>query len=264
MRVVSANLQHGVPDRLGHPALGRAVEPLRALHADVWAFQELDHRRARTRFVDQGAQLAAALDGELVWAPAKRIALGGQANALVVRGEVVEREVVDLAGEGERRVLAFGVVVVGGDRWTVGTTHLALRPAVARTQLSEALHLLITRPGPWVLAGDLNLEPLDVEPIAAEHGFDLLGGPLTHSARRTPTRRLDHVLTRHAQVTDSGVAKLPHLLQEGRGQERGNANIWSCRQDGPERITSIFSVPRDLSWPIASHGGWCRRRPRGR
>ena len=208
MRVVSANLQHGVPDRLGRAALTRAVGALRALHADVWAFQELDHRRGRTRFVDQGAQLATALDGELVWAPAKRIAFGGQANALVVRGEVVEREVVELVGEGERRVLAFAVVVVDGERWTVGTTHLALRPAVAREQLSESLSLVITRPGPWVLVGDLNLEPAAVEPVAAEHGFDLLAGPLTHSARRDPTRRLDHVLTRGATVTNSGVTKL--------------------------------------------------------
>ena len=209
MRVVSANVQHGVPDRLGRPALARAVAPLRDLRASVWGLQELDHRRWRTRFVDQGAQLATALGGELVWAPAKRVALGGQANALVVRGEVVEREVVELVGDGERRVLAFAVVVVDGDRWTVGTTHLALRPAVAREQLGEALHLLITRPGPWVLAGDLNLEPEDVAPVAAEHGFDLLAGPLTHSARRTPTRRLDHVLTRRCTVTDSGVTRLP-------------------------------------------------------
>ena len=206
---MSSNLQHGVPDRVGRPALSRAIEPLRALRADVWGFQELDHRRGRTRFADQGTQLATALDGELVWAPAKRVFIGGQANALVVRGEVVEREVVELAGEGERRVLVLAVVVVAGERWTVGTTHLALRPTVAREQVGEALSLLITRPGPWVLAGDLNLEPQDVAPIAEEHGFDLLAGPLTHSARRTPTRRIDHLLTRGCDVTASGVEELP-------------------------------------------------------
>jgi endonuclease/exonuclease/phosphatase family metal-dependent hydrolase len=209
VRIVSANLQHGVPDPVGRPALLRAIDPLRDLGADVWGLQELDHRRLRSGFADQGRLLAEELDGEPVWALAKRVLLGGQANALVVRGEVVEREVVELAGEGERRVLVFAVVVVEGDRWTVGTTHLALRPAVARAQLSEALHLLITRPGPWVLAGDLNLEPPDAGPIADEHGFDLLAGPLTHSARRTPTRRLDHILTRGARFTASGVAKLP-------------------------------------------------------
>ena len=209
MRIVTANLQHGVPNPPRRPALRLAETPLRDLAADVWGFQELDHRRGRTRFADQGKQLAAALDGELVWALSKRVFVGGQANALVVRGEVVEREVVTLAGEGEGRVLVLAVVVVDGERWTVGTTHLALRPAVAREQLGEALHLVITRPGPWVLAGDLNLEPSEVAPIATERGFDLLDGPPTHSARRTPTRRLDHVLTRGAHILSSGVTKLP-------------------------------------------------------
>ena len=92
----------------------------------------------------------------------------------------------------------------------MGTTHLALRPAVAREQVGEALHLLITRPGPWVLAGDLNLEPPDVEPLAEEHGFDLLAGPPTHSARRNadaPPRPRAHQ-GRDAS-TASGVEKLP-------------------------------------------------------
>ena len=202
-------MQHGVPDPVGRPALHRAVEALRGVRADVWGFQELDHQRWRTWFADQGEQLADALGGELVWAPAKRVFPGGQANALLVRGEVVEREVIELAGEGERRVLALAVVAARGARWTVGTTHLALRPGVARAQLSEALHLLITRPGPWVLAGDLNLEPADVREVATEHGFDVVDGPPTHSARRNPTRRLDHILIRGCTVTASGVAKLP-------------------------------------------------------
>ena len=209
MRVVSANLQHGVPDPVGVPRLGRAEGPLRDLAGDVYALQELDHRRVRTRFAHQGERLARVLGGELVWALAKRMELGGQANALVVRGEVVEREVVVLSGPGERRVLVLAVVVVDGDRWTVGTTHLALRAAVAREQLGECLAALTTRPAPWVLAGDLNLQPREVEPDAQEHGFDVVDGEPTHSARRAPTRRLDHLLTRGCDVATHGVTKLP-------------------------------------------------------
>ena len=100
----------------------------------------------------------------------------------VVRGEVVEREVVELAGEGERRVLVLAVVVVRGERWTVGTTHLALRPGRRRASSSaRRCTSLITRPGPWVLAGDLNLEPPDVAPIADR-------------ARLRPARRPAHPL----------------------------------------------------------------------
>jgi endonuclease/exonuclease/phosphatase family metal-dependent hydrolase len=175
----------------------------------VWGLQELDHRRWRTWLANQGDQLVEEIGGELVWAPAKRAFPGGQANALLVRGEVIEREVIDLAGEGERRVLALAVVGVRGERWTVGTTHLALRTPVARAQLREALHLLITRPGPWVLVGDLNLEAEDVGEVATEHGFHVVEGPATHSARRTPTRRLDHILTKGCEILRSGVQKLP-------------------------------------------------------
>lgn len=209
MRVVSANLQHGVPDPIGRPRLEAAEASLRELAGDVYALQELDHRRVRTRFADQGSQLGRALDGELVWALGKRMEVGGQANALVVRGEVVEREVVLLPGAGERRVLVLAVLVAGGRRWSVGCTHLALHEASARQQLDVCLEALTTRPSPWVLAGDLNLEPPDVEPVAGEHGFDVIDGPPTHNARRGPTRRLDHVLTKGCTVTASGVQKLP-------------------------------------------------------
>ena len=209
MRVVTANLQHGVPDPVGRARLGLAEEPLRGLGGGVYGLQELDHRRVRTGFADQGRQLARALGGELVSALAKRMELGGQANALIVRGEVVEREVVVLPGGGERRVLVLAVVVVDGGRWTIGTTHLSLGEPTARRQLATALGSLTTRPSPWILAGDLNLSAPDVAPVAAEHGFDLIEGPPTHSARRTPDRRLDHVLTKGCTVTASGVEKLP-------------------------------------------------------
>jgi endonuclease/exonuclease/phosphatase family metal-dependent hydrolase len=106
-------------------------------------------------------------------------------------------------------VLVLAVVVVAGERWTVGTAHLGLQPTVARSQLATALEALTTRPAPWVLAGDLNLEPPDVAPIADEHGFDLLDGPATFNARRGPTRRIDHVLTKGCRATTSGVTKLP-------------------------------------------------------
>ena len=82
-----------------------------------------------------------------------------QANALVVRGEVVEREVVDLPGEGSGACSCSPWSWWTASAWTVGTTHLAARPGRRRReQLETALHaLVVTRPGPWVLVGDLNL-----------------------------------------------------------------------------------------------------------
>ena len=209
MRVVSWNLQHGVPDPKGRPHLARGVAPLRALVGDVYAFQELDHRRWRTRFQHQGEVLAAALDGELVWWRAKRWLGGAQANALVVRGEVDTPEVLLLPGPGERRIAILAHVVVNDAPWTVATTHLALDPAVADRQLESALDALAARPRPRVLIGDLNLRPERVALVAARTGFTLLEGAPTVNARTGPDRRLDHVLVQGASITDSGVTKLP-------------------------------------------------------
>jgi len=209
MRVVSSNLQHGVPDPVGRPDLPLAAAPLRALAGDVYAFQELDRGRWRTRWAHQGAQLADALGGELVWARAKHWLWAGQANALVVCGTVVHREVLALPGPGERRIAILAEIVVRGARWLVATAHLSLDPLIAELQLEVTLAALSRGPGPHILLGDLNLRSERIAPVAAPAGFTLLDGPDTINARTGLNRRLDHVLTRGAAVTASGVQKLP-------------------------------------------------------
>lgn len=209
MRVVTSNLQHGVPDPVGRPALRRAIVPLRKVGADIYAFQELDHRRWRSRFEDQGSVLAEGLGGELVWARAKQWLFAGQANALVVRGTVLHRRVLTLPGAGERRVAVLATVVVEDQQWTIATAHLSLDPFVADLQLDTTLDFLSSRPKPLVLLGDLNLRPERVEPVAARTGYVLLEGPDTINARTELNRRLDHVLVQGAEVVDSGVTKLP-------------------------------------------------------
>jgi len=209
VRIVSWNLQHGVPDPIGPPALGRAVPALKELAGDVYAFQELDRGRVRTRFAHQARDLAKALDGELVWARAKHWLWASQSNALVVRGEVLTAEVIELPGGGEQRVAAVASVVTAGERWSVATAHLSLEPGVARRQVRVTLDALGERPKPWVLAGDLNLRPPQLADVAEEAGYDLLDGPFTINARRGLNRRLDHVLLDGAAATASGVAKLP-------------------------------------------------------
>jgi endonuclease/exonuclease/phosphatase family metal-dependent hydrolase len=209
VRIASWNLQHGVPDPVGPPALERAVPGLRSLEADVYALQELDRRRLRTRFVNQAAVLGEALGGQVLWARAKQALWGAQGNALIVCGEVLEFDVVDLPGDGERRVAAVASIGVAGRRYSVATAHLALDPAVARRQLRTALGALAERPKPWVLAGDLNLLPAQVARLAEAAGYDLVEGPFTVNARTRPNRRLDHVLCNGVVETDSGTTKLP-------------------------------------------------------
>jgi endonuclease/exonuclease/phosphatase family metal-dependent hydrolase len=209
VRIVSWNLQHGVPDPVGPPALDRAVPALVALGADVYAFQELDRGRVRTRFAHQARVLGEVLGGEVLWARAKHRLWASQGNALIVRGEVLEVDVVELPGEGEPRVAVVASVGTAGRRYSLATTHLSLDPAVARRQLRVALGALGERPKPWVLAGDLNLLPAQVERLADAAGYDLVDGPFTVNARTRPNRRLDHILLSGTAALASGATKLP-------------------------------------------------------
>jgi endonuclease/exonuclease/phosphatase family metal-dependent hydrolase len=209
MRVVTWNLQHGVPDPKGPPDLASGLAPLAALRGDVYGLQELDCGRDRTGRANQAAVIAEAVDGRVLWAPAISSGRSAYGNALVVRGELLEGEVVRLPGRAEPRVVAVARVEVDGRQWSVGTCHLSLDNATAQRQLVAALDALVALPAPRVLAGDLNLVPTRVLPITTVEGFHLVGGPPTCNARKTPRRRLDHVLVQGARVAGAGVAKLP-------------------------------------------------------
>lgn len=209
MRVATWNLQHGVPDPKGPPDLARGLAPLRALDADIYALQELDRGRWRTRFAHQAVRLGDALGGEVLWAPAKHRLWAAQGNALIVRGQIVESDVVRLPGGGERRVAALALVVVRGERWSVATAHLSLDHAIAQRQLRATLEALADHPEPRVLMGDLNLVPALVEPVTTAAGYELVDGPFTINARKRPDRRLDHVLLQGAVATEAGVQKMP-------------------------------------------------------
>lgn len=208
MRVVTWNVQHGRPVPDGPSDIDRAAGALGAVGADVHAVQELDRRRRRSGRQDQPARLAAALGGELVWAPT--LQRGGQYGvALVVRGAVASHEVVRLPGPGEPRVLVVAEVEVGGARWTVACTHLATRRAVASRQLLAAFDALAGWPSPRVLMGDLNLIPAEVLPWSTAEGYRLVDGPPTHSTRQARlTRRIDHVLLHGARADRAGVLDL--------------------------------------------------------
>lgn len=209
MRIVTWNAQHGVPDPVGPPALERAVPALRELAAHVYAVQELDLGRWRTRFANQASALGEALGGQVLWGRAKGLLWGAQGNALIVCADVLEHDVVVLPGSGERRVAVLASIGTEGRRYTVATTHLALDPVVARGQLRTLLNALDQRPLPWLLAGDLNLLPAQVARLAEAAGYELMDGPFTVNARTRLTRRLDHVLTKGLEATDSGTTKLP-------------------------------------------------------
>ncbi len=209
MRLVTWNVQHGVPTPVGAPDLAAGLPGLAALAADVVAVQELDRGRARTARVDQPAMVAEALGAAPVFAPALHRA-GEYGVGLFVRGAVVVSEAHPLFGPGEQRVLLVTELDLTDGRWTVATTHLSTDPPVARAQLAQVAALLDPAAGPMVLAGDLNLEPPAVRELLGPAGMVLTPGGATHSARRArPDRRIDHVAVRGASIAAADVVRLP-------------------------------------------------------
>ena len=214
MRVVSANLQHGVPDPVGRPALDRAVRAA----ARRWP---PTCRRSRSSTTGAGARGSPTRARSWPTALGRRAGVGaGQARALGRSGQRARRARRGGRARGRR---AAGRGRAAGARcsrsWRcAASAGRSARPTSSlepggrpRASCGRRSHLLITRPGP-VGAGR---RP---QPRAgrrrrrspSEHGFDLARRP-AHALRaphaEPPPRPRPH--RRLPRSTASGVAKLP-------------------------------------------------------
>jgi endonuclease/exonuclease/phosphatase family metal-dependent hydrolase len=192
LRVATWNCQHG------RPMPARVGEAVAELDVDVLAMQEVDRNTERVGHRDLAVSAQEAFGGELLWAPALILPGGGEyGNALLVRGELQDSEVIALPGRrrgrgSEPRVAAVTRATIDGQRWTLANTHLSTVNFVAADQLSYLLDVLRSWPAPRVLLGDLNLQPDLLLPWLSAESYKVALGPLTHPAHR-PRRQIDHV-----------------------------------------------------------------------
>jgi endonuclease/exonuclease/phosphatase family metal-dependent hydrolase len=173
LRIATFNTRHAADDGLfRHRAL---VETCRGFDADVLALQELDRYVIRTWFRNQPALVAHALAMRYVAAPAKHLPIGGrQCNALLTRGALADVEVLDLPQPPglEPRVAIVARVVLPGLEISVACSHLHHRPrSNAAPQLATIVEALATRPGPRIIAGDLNLNEHEAIPLLRDAGY---------------------------------------------------------------------------------------------
>lgn len=169
-----------------------AANTCRAVDADVIALQELDRHVVRTGFRDQPRALARALRYEYAFAPAKHLGPGGrQCNALYSRHGLSDIQIVELPGP--RNLEPRNAIVARAGDISVACTHLQHRPrANAKPQLDAVLAVLLARPGPHVLAGDLNLATEEAVPLLEEAGLTPVAvGPT--SPRAAPREQIDWI-----------------------------------------------------------------------
>jgi endonuclease/exonuclease/phosphatase family metal-dependent hydrolase len=220
LRLASWNIAAGRVPAPG-PHLDRIAEVLAGLDADLVALQEVDRDLERSGRVDQAARLGERLGMRAWFAPAMvyDASAGGRGRglaqgtpdpggpaygiALLARMEVEAPERLALPQAGllparrrrlEPRVAMVTTVPGPGRPLTLAVTHLANAFPWSAVQLRHLQRRLTAsgRPAPLVLAGDLNLRPLELGLLSRRGWRRVLRG-LTFPGP-APTRQLDHVL----------------------------------------------------------------------
>jgi endonuclease/exonuclease/phosphatase family metal-dependent hydrolase len=222
LRLASWNVQHGRrPDGAVDPGLLGDV--VAALDADVVGLQEVDVGMDRSGGVDLAAVVAERAGMAVAFGESLRRGEGRYGNAVLVRGEVDDVEVVPLPGRPDGRPSEPRTVLVTTARTTaagpvaVGVCHLGLAGGQAPVQLAAALDALGDRPRPRVLMGDWNLPTRRVRPVVVAAGWTLVG-PLdgrlaglrpTFPARPLSWRRIDHLAVDGRNAVSVTVPQVP-------------------------------------------------------
>jgi endonuclease/exonuclease/phosphatase family metal-dependent hydrolase len=192
LRLVSYNIHAGIgrDQRFNER---RILEVLRELDADVIALQEVESAGG----MDMLKWLAAELGCHAVVGPTLTRHDGHYGNGLLARCAVRESSLFDLSWRGrEPRGAISADVDCDGHRLHVVATHLGLRPAERREQVTRLINLFRQRPHErGVLLGDLNEWLLWGRPLRRLHRyFERTPAPATFPSRM-PFLALDRVWT---------------------------------------------------------------------
>ena len=154
LRIASYNVHRAIgADRRTDPA--RILAVLREIDADVLALQEVEAH-------DEGADMLAWLGRQTGFHAIAGTTLlrhdGHFGNGLLTRCPVKDKRLCDLSWRGrEPRGAIAADLDCGGFPLRVVATHLGLRPAERRDQVTQLLHLFKERPHDRsVLLGDLD------------------------------------------------------------------------------------------------------------
>lgn len=236
-RILTLNLQHGLArdgSQTSAEELGAAVA---GLDVDVLALQEVDRTQPRSGGIDQAAvvaeavglphvRFAAALAGDVRrgksspqrWGMHDGAAYGLAVASrwpvtawfvrplprLPVRYPVLKNGRVALRDDEQRGAVAAVLRTPSGPL-SVASAHLSLLAPVAAVQARALLRSMASMPTPAVVAGDLDLDPWLLGPLA--RGWQVPRA-LTFPAP-APRRQLDHVLVRGTQVISVEAVDLP-------------------------------------------------------
>jgi endonuclease/exonuclease/phosphatase family metal-dependent hydrolase len=198
VRLATFNLKHGAP---AHGTRGdplKTAEACASLAADVLALQEVDVGVPRSAGADLPAAIAEACGMEVVFAETMPLRGGRYGNALLVRGEIDDVDILHLRGgrrffvQREPRNAILATAHVDGAELRVAATHLAVQRSASRRQLAKVCGVLLANPRPVALLGDLNRTPAEVASTVGTDGLVFADGPASFPALK-PVLRIDHI-----------------------------------------------------------------------
>ena len=194
IRVASFNILHGQrSDGSGKVDVAALQRSATSLDADLLALQEVDVGVPRSGRVDLAAAVADATGLHVVFGRAARVGgIGKYGNALLAREPISAVDVVALP-RSNRRHEPRCAILARTMGLSVAATHLSIHRPEVHEQLAAAVGALTARPGPWLLVGDLNLLPEEVEPVVAKADLALADTAVPTFPSDEPRIRIDHV-----------------------------------------------------------------------
>lgn len=176
--------------------LNEIVEEIRDIRADIVALQEVDHRTARTGFVNQPKEIAAALGFQYAFAASVRVTGGDYGLAVLSRWPLVQVVRHELARprKGEPRIVLEVVVCAAGRPLRILDHHADTQPASRRANLAAVREIVRARlPDPLIVLGDFNATPddTDIRGLIDAGLVDAAAGQTTKTAER---ERIDYLL----------------------------------------------------------------------
>ena len=193
LRLCSYNIHCGI-GRDRRFSEKRILEVLREVDADVIALQEVESRASGVDMLDL---LAKELGFHAVFGSTLLRPDGHYGNGLLARCPIRESNLCDLSWRGrEPRGAISADIDCDGHRLRIVATHLGLRPAERREQVTRLINLFRQRPGDRaVLLGDLNEWFLWGRPLRRLHRyFEHTPSPATFPSRM-PFLALDRIWT---------------------------------------------------------------------
>jgi endonuclease/exonuclease/phosphatase family metal-dependent hydrolase len=218
-RIATFNTHHGKVRafRYSPKRLYRSIE---SLDADIICLQELDVWALRTFFSHQPRQIAKHLGYELATSRVRFFGVGYQYNAILSRFPILSSHESILPGESSAQVRKYlaAEIEVGTKAISVVSTHLHAHAHLsqpneeAQRQL-EFVFQNVNDGESSIVAGDFNLVPEVVFPIAQKFGY---GAPheFPTSPAMSPRHQIDYLCPKNVALHN--VHASDHLISDHR------------------------------------------------